>query len=190
MSHSVADITAQFGNKMVLCALHAVIIWCPIFILTFSPSLIFVPQMRHHLTGHSAFTSAVLAVTYGAEYVLAPQGPQEATAGTSPVLNCSYTFTDNTRLRVTWWFGPTAERTCKISNQIWLSSSLAFANETKHKSNGMEVNQLMGDNWSTLELKNVTQNYSGWYFCQVTVEIPNLHSICSNGTKLNISKCL
>nr|XP_023699772.1 uncharacterized protein LOC111860370 isoform X1 [Paramormyrops kingsleyae] len=133
------------------------------------------------------FTSAVLAVAYGEEYVLTPQGPREATAGASPILNCSYTFMDNTRLRVTWWFGQTAEPTCKISNQIWLSSSLASANETKPKNNGMEVAQLMGDNWSTLELKNVTQNYSGWYFCQVIVEIPNLQSICSNGTKLNIT---
>ncbi|XP_048833540.1 uncharacterized protein LOC125709288 [Brienomyrus brachyistius] len=132
------------------------------------------------------FISAVLAVAYGVEYVLAPQGPREATAGSSPTLNCSYTFRDNAQLRVTWWFGQTAELTYKISEQIQRSSSLAFTNEMKPRNNEMVVDQLMGDNWSTLELKNVTQNYSGWYFCEVTVEIPKLQSICSNGTKLSI----
>lgn len=44
------------------------------------------------------------------------------------------------------------------------------------------------ENWSRLTIKEVILNNSGWYFCEVTYDIPLLMKNYSNGAHLIICK--
>lgn len=50
------------------------------------------------------------------------------------------------------------------------------------------TNKTEQDSRKTCILSNVNTNHSGRYFCKVTIEIPSLAEIHSNGTEVNVCK--
>ncbi|XP_023860385.1 uncharacterized protein [Salvelinus sp. IW2-2015] len=121
----------------------------------------------------------------GLSTVILDQPPRtvEVHLGSSLTLNCS--FMPQTRVTVNWYFSPTGLSSC--SSNTLLNSSTHSADKTVKLDAGGHVSKESRKSWSRFILKDVTYNNSGWYFCQVSVEIPVLQQACSKGTQVNIS---
>ncbi|MCI4383778.1 hypothetical protein PGIGA_G00030610 [Pangasianodon gigas] len=99
----------------------------------------------------------------------------EACVGAHTTISCTFP-TEAKGLKVRWCFGKTSDfNECK---KIEL-----------HSSNGSSVSHYHEDKEMTashLTIRNVTFSDSGWYFCEVTQDIPQLIKNHSNGSELVI----
>ncbi|XP_010870070.2 uncharacterized protein LOC105011605 [Esox lucius] len=104
--------------------------------------------------------------------VILNQPPREENVvlGSDLTLNCS--FQNLQRISVNWIF----HQNNKLSCNDMTSAKKLNDNSITTK-----------DTWSALNLKQVTYNDSGWYYCKISVEIPILKQNCSNGTKVTVT---
>ncbi|XP_053490325.1 uncharacterized protein LOC128613513 isoform X1 [Ictalurus furcatus] len=111
--------------------------------------------------------------------LIEPEVPKmvKACTGSHTTISCTF-HTDVKGLKVTWYFDKTSD----------------FNDRKKikelHSPPGSHVSHYHEENGRTasyLTIRNVTLNDSGWYFCQVTQDIPILISNLSNGSELVIS---
>ncbi|XP_063323013.1 uncharacterized protein LOC134620682 [Pelmatolapia mariae] len=103
------------------------------------------------------------------------QKTKEVPSGSNLILNCCLNTEQYERYRITWYFnhhGPSMTNSSKLISKI----------TNKSQNSSKEEHQ---DN-RTHTLSNVNGNHSGWYFCKVTIEIPNLTENCSSGTEVNV----
>ncbi|KAL6468764.1 hypothetical protein MHYP_G00222880 [Metynnis hypsauchen] len=92
----------------------------------------------------------------------------EASLGSPATINCTFQI-HATHLKVSWFFSQTSHNGSK-----------------KIEIHDERYNLERGDTWSSLTIKKVVSDDSGWYFCEVIQEIPTLKHYLSNGSKLNI----
>ncbi|XP_036441996.1 uncharacterized protein LOC118818737 [Colossoma macropomum] len=93
----------------------------------------------------------------------------EACLGSSAIINCTFQI-NATHLKVNWYFNDTPD----------------FSRFKKIEVHDERYHQEKKDNWSRLTIKEVLSNDSGWYFCEVTQDIPVLVQFQSNGSYLKI----
>ncbi|KAL6468763.1 hypothetical protein MHYP_G00222870 [Metynnis hypsauchen] len=93
----------------------------------------------------------------------------EACSGLSATINC--TFQINATLSVVnWYFSETPD----------------FSESKKIEMPDEQYHQEKGETWSSLTIKEVLSNDSGWYFCMVIQHIPQLKQYYSHGSRLII----
>lgn len=127
-----------------------------------------------------AMTEAVNS-TGGMGIVFHPQTPQLVLLGSSLTLNCSFDIkAEPDRVRVNWWLSKTQNSVCQ-----GLKVLTSLANKSVDLGTSGPVTQWMEH---TGTLRDIASNYSGWYSCQVVMEIPDFQQSCSNGTEVNISE--
>lgn len=101
-------------------------------------------------------------------------------------LNCSFDIEGGAdRVRVNWLKNEDQRSGCREPK---FSSGLA--NETASLVTTGRVTQRTGRNWSSLTLSDITANDSGWYFCEVVVEIPKYQQKCNPGTEVIVPSSL
>lgn len=99
----------------------------------------------------------------------------ETRLGSSLILECS--FEPANLATVKWFFQPNNSLNCNTDHKtLTIQSDRLSGNQT----NTSKI-------WSKLNLSNVSDNDSGYYFCQVNIEIPRLQTNCSNGTRVIVS---
>ncbi|KAG5851291.1 hypothetical protein ANANG_G00091530 [Anguilla anguilla] len=109
-----------------------------------------------------------------------PQTPPLVLLRPYLTLNCSFDIKGGAyRVRVNWFKKEDQSSGC---GEPKFSSGLS--NETASLVTRDRVTQWTGSNWSSLTLRDVTANDSGWYFCEVVVEIPNFQQKCNPGTEV------
>ncbi|XP_047199050.1 uncharacterized protein LOC124854753 isoform X5 [Hippoglossus stenolepis] len=115
-------------------------------------------------------TVAVMVVS-GKQYVILGEEQRKVDVlGSSLTLGCPLNTSRYERFRLQWSFSPSGSS----DNASNISSS-------------MVKNDKLLDIRKNHTLPNVTQKNSGWYFCEVTVEIPFSNVIKSNGTQIVIA---
>ncbi|XP_018583833.1 uncharacterized protein LOC108919916 isoform X2 [Scleropages formosus] len=108
---------------------------------------------------------------------------QEAFIGSSPSFNCTFTLPNGAeRFRVNWLLNQSTDKHC----QGFELSSQTPTDQTGASRKDQHVYQVTEKTLSLLTVKDVGYNYSGWYYCRVTVEIPELCHFCSRGAQLII----
>ncbi|XP_034440014.1 uncharacterized protein LOC117760803 isoform X1 [Hippoglossus hippoglossus] len=118
-------------------------------------------------------TVAVMVVS-GKQYVILGEEQRKVDVlGSSLTLGCPLNTSRYERFRLQWSFSPSGSS----DNASNISSS-------------MVKNDKLLDIRENHTLPNVTLKNSGWYFCEVTVEIPFSNVIKSNGTQIVIAKSL
>lgn len=109
-----------------------------------------------------------------------PEVPKmvKACTGSHTTISCMF-HTDVKGLKVAWYFDKTSDfNDRKNINEL----------HSPPGSNVRHYHEEKGHTASYLTIRNVTLNDSGWYFCQVTQDIPILISNLSNGSELVICK--
>ncbi|XP_041705043.1 uncharacterized protein LOC121540324 isoform X2 [Coregonus clupeaformis] len=129
------------------------------------------------------FLIALMGTVKSALIMDPPQRRVEVPLGSSLTLNCS--FEPQTSVWVKWYFNQI--RTCCDSSSSQLSSHKISVNKTVEQKDGGHVLQESGRAWSRLTVRDVRHNDSGWYFCQVVVDIPFHRNSNSNGTQVIIT---
>ncbi|XP_034440016.1 uncharacterized protein LOC117760803 isoform X3 [Hippoglossus hippoglossus] len=115
-------------------------------------------------------TVAVMVVS-GKQYVILGEEQRKVDVlGSSLTLGCPLNTSRYERFRLQWSFSPSGSS----DNASNISSS-------------MVKNDKLLDIRENHTLPNVTLKNSGWYFCEVTVEIPFSNVIKSNGTQIVIA---
>ncbi|XP_035271816.1 uncharacterized protein LOC118226355 [Anguilla anguilla] len=122
-----------------------------------------------------------------------PQTPPLVLLRPFLTLNCSFDIEGDAyrvrvsayRVRVNWFKKEGQSSGC---GEPKFSSGLS--NETASLVTRDRVTQWTGRNWSSLTLRDVTANDSGWYFCEVVVEIPNFQQKCNPGTEVIVPSSL
>lgn len=92
-------------------------------------------------------------------------------SGSTLALRCCLSTVGYNRYRIAWHFnnaGPFFNNSSKIFDRMIFEQNSSGDCEDKNK---------------THILSDVTKMNSGWYFCDITVEIPNLQHIQSEGTE-------
>ncbi|KAK5930953.1 hypothetical protein CgunFtcFv8_027147 [Champsocephalus gunnari] len=126
-------------------------------------------------------TVAALVVS-GKDVIIQTQRRAEVPAGSSVTFLCPVTSLCHVRIgkldgyRVNWLFnssGPSSGGVRKLSNDI---------------SNNSAKSSTVVSNKNKYTLINATTNDTGWYFCNLIVEIPVLKNCESNGTELVITE--
>ncbi|KAL7866646.1 hypothetical protein AOLI_G00144600 [Acnodon oligacanthus] len=92
----------------------------------------------------------------------------EACSGSSATINCTFQI-NTTHFIVNWYFNETP-----------------FSGSKKIEVHDERYHQEKGETWSSLTIKEVLSNGSGWYFCEVIQHIPQLWQYRSNGSHLII----
>ncbi|KAL7866645.1 hypothetical protein AOLI_G00144590 [Acnodon oligacanthus] len=92
----------------------------------------------------------------------------EACSGSSATINCTFQI-NTTHFIVNWYFNETP-----------------FSGSKKIEIHDERYHQEKGETWSSLTIKEVLSNGSGWYFCEVIQHIPQLWQYRSNGSHLII----
>ncbi|XP_010772636.1 uncharacterized protein isoform X2 [Notothenia coriiceps] len=124
-------------------------------------------------------------VVSGKDVIIQTQRRAEVPAGSSVTFLCPVTSPCHgtlKRCRLEWFLnpsGPSWDGAHKLSNDISNNSeksSTKVSNKTKQ-----DVEKQI------YTLINATKNDTGWYFCKLTIEIPVLNIIKSNGTELVIT---
>ena len=124
------------------------------------------------------YTGALVHTSYSEDEVTISLSPEfvKVISGSSLNLTCNFHMLNGSR--VNWMF----TKTIDTSNLQKLTLS---HNEEDR------IHQKKGKYWSRLTVRNVTVNDSGWYFCEVRVEIPILKNLgLSNGSQVIVGKCL
>ncbi|XP_010772625.1 uncharacterized protein isoform X1 [Notothenia coriiceps] len=125
-------------------------------------------------------------VVSGKDVIIQTQRRAEVPAGSSVTFLCPVTSPCHgtlKRCRLEWFLnpsGPSWDGAHKLSNDISNNSeksSTKVSNKTKQ-----DVEKQI------YTLINATKNDTGWYFCKLTIEIPVLNIIKSNGTELVITE--
>ncbi|KAJ8277244.1 hypothetical protein GJAV_G00073030 [Gymnothorax javanicus] len=133
-----------------------------------------------------AMMQMAVDVAESSEIVFRTQTPQLVVLGSYRTLNCSFDIREEAgRVRVNWWVSNSQNSGCQ-----GLKFSTSLANQIPDKEDEEKVLQRTGFTWSTLSLRYATTNDSGWYYCQVVVEIPDFFHSCSGGTRVNITSSL
>ncbi|KAJ8374447.1 hypothetical protein SKAU_G00050270 [Synaphobranchus kaupii] len=113
-----------------------------------------------------------------------PQTSRLVLLGSNLTLNCSFDIEGKAdRVRVKWLVNNNQHSDCKGLKEL----SSGLANETAAWANRGQVTQSTGHTWSSLTLRDVAFNESGWYFCQVVVEIPDYRKSCSGGIEVIVT---
>ncbi|XP_037401093.1 uncharacterized protein LOC108438769 isoform X2 [Pygocentrus nattereri] len=94
----------------------------------------------------------------------------EACSGSSAIINCTFQINASYSI-VNWYFSETPDHSSE-------SKKIEIHDERYH--------QEKRETWSSLTIKEVLSNGSGWYFCQVIQHIPQLRQYHSNGSHLII----
>ncbi|XP_037401435.1 uncharacterized protein LOC119265263 isoform X2 [Pygocentrus nattereri] len=94
----------------------------------------------------------------------------EACSGSSATINCTFQINASYSI-VNWYFSETPDHSSE-------SKKIEIHDERYH--------QEKRETWSSLTIKEVLSNVSGWYFCQVIQHIPQLRQYHSNGSHLII----
>ncbi|KAI4900003.1 hypothetical protein NFI96_014508 [Prochilodus magdalenae] len=94
----------------------------------------------------------------------------EVCLGSNATINCSFQL-NASHVIVSWFFNKTPD----------------FSGSKMIEVHG-RYHQDKGTTWSTLTIKQVMSNDSGWYFCKVTQDIPTLVQENSEGSQLIIIK--
>ncbi|KAM6939379.1 uncharacterized protein PEZ65_005453 [Lycodopsis pacificus] len=109
--------------------------------------------------------------------------------GSSVSFQCRLKIETEERHRVFWFLNRSSFESHNLSNMTFPKSaknSSLESNQTKQDSR--DEAQDTERTWPTYILPNITEQDSGWYFCNVTIEIPTLKQISSNGTEVIITK--
>ncbi|KAL7854602.1 hypothetical protein SRHO_G00167920 [Serrasalmus rhombeus] len=93
----------------------------------------------------------------------------EACSGLSATINCTFQINASNSI-VNWYFSETPD----------------FSESKKIEIRDERYHQEKRETWSSLTIKEVLSNGSGWYFCEVTEHIPHLRQYHSNGSHLII----
>lgn len=99
----------------------------------------------------------------------------EACIGSHATISCTFRA-DVERLKVTWYFHEMPDFNKDKRIDLHSANGSSQYHEEREKSA------------SYLTIRNVTLNDRGWYFCEVTQDIPQLFQKHSNGTYLFICK--
>ncbi|XP_031174367.1 uncharacterized protein LOC116063511 isoform X1 [Sander lucioperca] len=101
--------------------------------------------------------------------------------GSSVIFKCRLKIDTNGRFWVKWYFNPSGSS---------FNETHLFCNESAKPSTVVsnQTKQDRRDEEQCCIKSNVTDKDSGWYFCEVTIEIPTLMCKNSSGTKLIISQ--
>ncbi|XP_031174369.1 uncharacterized protein LOC116063511 isoform X2 [Sander lucioperca] len=99
--------------------------------------------------------------------------------GSSVIFKCRLKIDTNGRFWVKWYFNPSGSS---------FNETHLFCNESAKPSTVVsnQTKQDRRDEEQCCIKSNVTDKDSGWYFCEVTIEIPTLMCKNSSGTKLII----
>ncbi|KAJ8278902.1 hypothetical protein COCON_G00059680 [Conger conger] len=130
-------------------------------------------------------TAEALNATGDTEIVFHAQTPRVVHLGSSLTLNCSFDIKEPDRVRVDWLLGKSQQ-----SDQGLQQLSSGLANGTWVQETKGPVTQWTSHAWSSLTLRDITSNYSGWYFCEVWMEIPLYTHSRSSGIEVNITSSL
>ncbi|XP_058616062.1 uncharacterized protein LOC131530030 isoform X2 [Onychostoma macrolepis] len=87
--------------------------------------------------------------------------------GASVAINC--TFQPSGMYKVRWYYSQTPILDCRSAYKI---------------PEGQRFLREKNEDWSTLSITFIKANESGWYFCEVTQDIPTLIQSCSNGIQV------
>lgn len=120
-----------------------------------------------------------------------PGNKVEVPFGSSLTFHCRLKTETNERLRVVWYFIPSGapfNGSRKIYEEMVNTS--AKTSTIKPKQSSKDEGRDTEETLSIYTLSNATDDNSGWYFCNVTIEIPLLEHINSTGTEVVISKYL
>ncbi|XP_031431298.1 uncharacterized protein LOC116222176 isoform X2 [Clupea harengus] len=126
----------------------------------------------HKMTLFLLIAGALVHTSYSEDEVTISLSPEfvKVISGSSLNLTCNFHMLNGSR--VNWMF----TKTIDTSNLQKLTLS---HNEEDR------IHQKKGKYWSRLTVRNVTVNDSGWYFCEVRVEIPILKNLgLSNGSQV------
>ncbi|XP_051232445.1 uncharacterized protein LOC127350153 isoform X2 [Dicentrarchus labrax] len=131
------------------------------------------------------FLTAVAATRISGQASVNLDGKQkrvEVPFGSPLDLNCSLDTSGFDRFRVFWYFYPLGSSSNEKGN-ISVKIIDKFANSTM-------VSKQKGDGQDLLlsHTSSATKNHSGWYYCEVTEEIPFNKHLTSNKTEVIITK--
>ncbi|CAK6955192.1 uncharacterized protein LOC121900196 [Scomber scombrus] len=127
------------------------------------------------LTVAIAVMSAQVTVTLDEE-----QKRVDVPHGSSLTLYCS--LEGQGRFRIAWFFKCCGNKTIDINATVF-NKSTKTSNETSSK-----TKQNLKEDLPKHTLSSVTYNDSGWYFCNVTIEIPYLKHYESKGAEVIVGK--
>ncbi|MFT7808721.1 uncharacterized protein LOC108919916 isoform X2 [Arapaima gigas] len=103
---------------------------------------------------------------------------QESFVGSSATFNCTFTLPEGTeQFRVRWLLGRGSDEHCE---GLEVSTRTSGSRQRAGGPAGPATEPAL----SILTLEDLRYNSSGWYFCQVIVEIPELCVFCSSEVQL------
>ncbi|XP_033478464.2 uncharacterized protein LOC117254359 isoform X2 [Epinephelus lanceolatus] len=140
-------------------------------------------------------TAAVLVISGQAPVILDENIREERVpSGSTLTFHCRLRTENHSRLRVVWYFkrsGPSLNDSLRIHTEmVNKSARTSTVASNKPKQDSKDEGRDTEGTLSVYTLSNATEENSGWYFCEVIIEIPFLTKKRSNGTKVVISKSI
>ncbi|KAL7396322.1 hypothetical protein ABVT39_004215 [Epinephelus coioides] len=144
-------------------------------------------------------STLVVLLTAAAVLVISGQAPvildetireERIPSGSSLTFHCRLRTENHSRLRVVWYFKQSLvsdSHTILHTEVVNKSARTSTVASNKPKQDLKDEGRDTEETLSVYTLSNATEENSGWYFCEVIIEIPLLTKKMSNGTEVVIS---
>ncbi|KAL7396324.1 hypothetical protein ABVT39_004215 [Epinephelus coioides] len=143
-------------------------------------------------------STLVVLLTAAAVLVISGQAPvildetireERIPSGSSLTFHCRLRTENHSRLRVVWYFKQSLvsdSHTILHTEVVNKSARTSTVASNKPKQDLKDEGRDTEETLSVYTLSNATEENSGWYFCEVIIEIPLLTKKMSNGTEVVI----